>query len=207
MSRAIDYYFSVSSPWTWLGHVAFMEIAARHDLAVAFKPAQLRDVFAETGGAPLVKRPPARQRYRFVDLQRWRLKRGAKLNLRPKFSPFDASLADRCVIAAVDAGRDPDPFIRRVCSAVWERDLDMADEQALGRALREGELDPMRTLQAAKSERSVQTYDRFGKEAVAADVFGAPSYVLDGEVFWGQDRLDLLDDALQSGRAPFQPMA
>ena len=76
MSRAIDYYFSLVSPWAFIGHAAFMEIARRHELDINYKPVFLGRVFAETGGLPLDKRHPVRQRYRLVELQRWREKRG-----------------------------------------------------------------------------------------------------------------------------------
>jgi len=71
MSRAIDYYFSLASPWAYIGHKPFMAIARRHDLSVNHKPVFLGRVFAETGGLPLNQRHPARQRYRLMDPQRW----------------------------------------------------------------------------------------------------------------------------------------
>ena len=105
MSRTIDYYFSLASPWAYIGHAPFMDIARRHGLDVNYKPVFLGRVFAETGGLPLTKRHPARQRYRIVNLQRWRDKRGLDFNLHPKHWPFDATLADRFVIAIEMAGR------------------------------------------------------------------------------------------------------
>jgi 2-hydroxychromene-2-carboxylate isomerase len=99
MSRAIDYYFSLVSPWAYIGHAPFMEMARRHGLAVNYKPVFLGRVFAETGGLPLAQRHPARQRYRLVELQRWRDRRGLSFNIQPKFWPFDVTLADRFVVA------------------------------------------------------------------------------------------------------------
>src|SRR4028119_1186293 len=99
MSRTVDYYFSLASPWAYIGHALFRDIVARHGLSVNHKPVFLGDVFAQTGGLPLPKRHPARQRYRLVELQHWREKRGAALNLRPKHWPFEPALADRFVVA------------------------------------------------------------------------------------------------------------
>jgi 2-hydroxychromene-2-carboxylate isomerase len=207
MSRSIDYFFTLASPWAYLGHGVFMDIVKRHSLDVDYRPALFANVFAETGGLPLLKRPPVRQRYRYVELQRWREMRGIALNLRPKGVPFDASLADRVVLAIVDAGNDPERYLRVAHQGVWEKELNLADEAMLGRVLREAGADPARTILAAKSEKIQARYDQNVRDAIAADVFGAPSYVLDGEVFWGQDRLELLDQALKSGRAPYRPTA
>jgi 2-hydroxychromene-2-carboxylate isomerase len=76
MARSIDYYFSLVSPWAYIGHVTFMDVTQSRGLTVNFKPISLASVFPETGGLPLAKRAPARQRYRILELQRWREKRG-----------------------------------------------------------------------------------------------------------------------------------
>ena len=99
MAQTIPYYFSVISPWAYLGHAEFMQIAARHGLTVDYRPVDLGRLFAETGGLPLAKRHPARQRYRMLELQRWRARRDIPLVLRPKYWPFSAALADRLVVA------------------------------------------------------------------------------------------------------------
>src|SRR5215467_12880694 len=122
MSRNIDYYFSMHSPWAYIGHVPFMAIAHRHDVKVTYKPISLSDVFAETGGLPVTKRHPARLSYRILELQRWRDTRGLSFNLHPKFWPFAAEASDRFVVAVAAAGHDPDPFLRRAFAALWEED-------------------------------------------------------------------------------------
>jgi len=131
MARNIDYYFSMASPWAYIGHVPFMEMARRHDAMVTFKPVSLGNVFVETGGLPFAKRHPARQRYRILELQRWREKRRLKFNLHPQFWPLNAELADRFVVAVIVAGHDPDPFLRSAFAAVWEGEQNLADEGTL----------------------------------------------------------------------------
>ncbi len=205
MSRTIDYYFSLHSPWTYLGHATFLDIAARHGCAIAYRPVPLRAVFDETGGLPLPKRHPVRQRYRLMDLQRWRERRGVKLVLQPKHFPFDPSLADRFLIAIVSAGGDPGRFMGEIMAGVWSRDEDMTQPGAVAGVARSCGFDAQALALAADSEAVVQSYEGTIAAAIAAGVFGAPSYVLDGEVFWGQDRLELLDSALASGRAPYRP--
>jgi 2-hydroxychromene-2-carboxylate isomerase len=72
MPRTVDYYFTLLSPWAYIGHACFMDIVRRHGVTVNCKPVALAQVFADTGGLPLPKRHPARQRYRMFELQRWR---------------------------------------------------------------------------------------------------------------------------------------
>jgi 2-hydroxychromene-2-carboxylate isomerase len=207
MSRSIDYYFSLASPWAYIGHAPFMEIARRHGVAVNHKPIFLGRVFAETGGQPLPQRHPARQRYRLVELQRWRERRGLTFNLKPKFWPFDVTLADRFVIAVTAARQDPDPFLRRAFSGIWEEERNLADPLVVAELAEAAGLDSTSLIEAARGDMTEAVYGLNLENAVAHDVFGSPAYVLDGEVFWGQDRLDLLDDALANGRAPYRAQA
>ena len=205
MPRTIAYYFSLSSPWAYIGHAPFMDIARRHGLAITHKPIALGRVFAQTGGQPLPQRHPARQRYRMIELQRWREKRGLSFNLKPKFWPFDVGLADRFVIAISASRKDPDAFLRRAFAGVWEEDRNLADPLVLAELAEAAGLDSASLLEAAQGDMTEALYGLNLENAVAKDVFGSPAYVLDGEVFWGQDRLDLLDDPLASGRAPYTP--
>jgi 2-hydroxychromene-2-carboxylate isomerase len=206
MSRTIDYYFSLGSPWVFIGHAPFMELARRHGLAVNFKPIFLGQVFEQTGGLPLPKRHPARQRYRLLELQRWRERRGLAFNIQPKHSPFDVRLVDRFVIAILAAHGDPDPFMRRVFAGIWQEDRNLADPLVITEIAEGAGYDSASLMDMAAGDMTEAVYALNLENAVSADVFGSPAYVLDGEVFWGQDRLDLLADALASGRKPFRPV-
>ncbi len=204
MPRQVDYYFSLSSPWAYIGHKVFRDLVATYDLTVNHKPVVLVDLFSETGGLPLIKRHPVRQRYRMVELQRWRDKRGLSFHLQPKFSPFNARLADGVVIAAMEAGFDPDPLLRRAFAAVWEEELNLADPDTVADIADSVGLDGRTLVERSRSDEIGAAYETNRQDAIAADVFGSPVYVLDGEVFWGQDRLELLADALKSGRPPYR---
>jgi 2-hydroxychromene-2-carboxylate isomerase len=204
MPRQIDYYFSLSSPWAYIGHKLFRDAVATYGLKVNHKPVVLVDLFSETGGLPLIKRHPVRQRYRMLELQRWRDKRGLNFHFQPKHSPFNARLADGVVIAAMEAGHDPDPFLRRAFPGVWENELNLADEATLVRLADDSGLPGKQLVERSASEDISTAYEQNRQDALAADVFGSPAYVLDGEVFWGQDRIELLADALKSGRAPYR---
>lgn len=204
MPRPVDYYFSLVSPWAYIGHAPFMALAAQHGLEVNFKPVFLGRVFSETGGLPLAQRHPARQRYRMVELQRWREKRGLSFNLKPRHWPFDVNLADRAVIAIQAQHGNPDPFLRRAFAGVWEEERNLAERDVLSGLVADAGFDSAAVLDLAEGSTTEAIYALNLENAVAADVFGSPAYVLDGEVFWGQDRLDLLADALSSGRPAYR---
>jgi 2-hydroxychromene-2-carboxylate isomerase len=204
MPRQVDYYFSLQSPWAYIGHKSFREVASTYGLTVNHKPVVLVDLFSETGGLPLMKRHPVRQRYRMVELQRWRDKRGLKFHLQPANWPFNARLADGLVIAAIQAGHDPDRFLRRAYAAVWEDQLNLADAATLAKLAGDSGLPGKQLVERSGSDEIGAVYEQNRQDALAADVFGSPVYVLDGEVFWGQDRIELLADALKSGRAPYR---
>jgi 2-hydroxychromene-2-carboxylate isomerase len=203
MPRQIDYYFSLTSPWAYIGHALFRDVVSTYNCTVNHKPVVLVELFSETGGLPLIKRHPVRQRYRMLELQRWRDKRGLDFHLRPAHVPFDGRLADGVVIAAIKAGYDPDAFLRRGFAGVFEQQLNLADAATLVRLADDSGLPGSRLVERAATDEIVAAYEQNRQDALAADVFGSPAYVLDGEVFWGQDRIELLADALKSGRPPY----
>jgi len=203
MPRQIDHYFSLTSPWAYIGHSLFREVVSTYNCKVNHKPVMLGELFSETGGLPLVKRHPVRQRYRMLELQRWRDKRGLTFNLRPAYSPFNGRLADGVVIAAVEAGQDPDAFLRRAFAGTFEQQLNLADPETLIKLADDSGLSGKQLVERAASDEVGAVYEQNRQDALAADVFGSPAYVLDGEVFWGQDRIELLADALKSGRPAY----
>ena len=205
MSRSIDYYFSLQSPWAYIGHDLFTKVVSPYNLKVNYKPVVLVDLFSETGGLPLLKRHPVCQRYRMVELQRWRDKRGLNFHLQPEHWPFNARLADGLIIATIEAGHDPDALLRRAYAGVWEQQLKLNDADVLTRLADESGLPGKQLIERAASDDIGAVYEQNRQDALDADVFGSPAYVLDGEVFWGQDRIELLADALKSGRAAYRP--
>jgi 2-hydroxychromene-2-carboxylate isomerase len=205
MSPRIDYFFSLHSPWAYIGHRFFVDLARRHDASMVCRPVPLNEVFAETGGVPLAKRHPARQAYRMIELQRWREKRGLAFHLKPRYWPIDPTIANCAILAIVAAGGDPAAFIQSAFNALWEREENLGDRATLLQLLREGggrQADAI--MAAAENDIGIRdAYERNRLDAIAIGAFGSPCYVLDGEVFWGQDRLELLEDALKSGRLPY----
>lgn len=205
MARNLSYYFSLVSPWSYLGHAELGRLAQARDLVIDYRPVNLMDLFADTGGLPLAKRHPARQAYRFVEMQRWRDARDLPLVLKPKHWPFDFKLADRAMMIAGGMGDQEAAhlLIAFAFRAVWVEERNLADEETLAEVARAAGFDAASLLAAARSEAAVAAYAANFDRARQDGVFGAPSYVLDGEVFWGQDRLGMLEAALESERLPY----
>lgn len=205
MSRAINYYFTLVSPWAYIGDALFKSIVGKHGVKVDYRPVNLGKLFPNSGGLPLGQRHPLRQQYRLVELQRWREKRGLSFAIKPNNWPFDPSLSDRCALALAQSGQYPAAFISAAFKCVFEQERGLADRAVIADALKAGGVDPDKILAAADTDAVKAAYDANYDRAIADGAFGSPSYVLDGEVFWGQDRLELLEDALASGRKPFTP--
>lgn len=206
MTATIEYYFTSASPWSYLGHEAIGEVARKHGARLDIRPVDLSSVWAVSGGVPLAKRSPTRQRYRLIELQRYSELRGIAMNLKPKYAPVDASLADLATVAILLDRGDPFGFIRRVMRAYWAEEQNIADRDVIAGLLDAEGFDQTAILEVAGSEAAFDMRQRNSEAAIAADAIGAPAYVLNGEVFWGQDRIDLLDRALSSGRPPFKPL-
>lgn len=205
MARNLSFYFSLVSPWAYLGHAELGRIAQARDVAIDYRPVNLMELFPDTGGLPLPKRHPFRQDYRFVEMQRWREARDVPLVLKPKFWPFDFKLADRAMLMARGLG-DQDAvhlLVALAFRAVWVEERNLADEAILAEVATAAGFDSDKLIEAARSDAAVSAYAGNFERARQDGVFGSPSYVLDGEVFWGQDRLGMLDAALASGRAPY----
>lgn len=204
-ARVVDYYFSLLSPYAWLGHAAVVEVARQTGARLNFRPVRIFELFDANGGLPLGKRAPARQRYRLVELQRWREERGLPLNLAPKFFPVDIALADRCAIALAQAGEDPSDYMELAFRALWSLDRDLSDVQVVAGLLTDAGFDAATVMQRAGEAATEATYAANTRDAIDADLPGLPGYVLDGEPFWGQDRVDALHRALLHPRAPYRP--
>jgi len=194
MSLSVDYYFSPQSPWTYLGHERFCEIARTAGAAVRVLPVDLGGrVFPVSGGLPLSKRAPQRLAYRLLELKRFSDFIGQPITLQPRYFPVQPDDAARLIIA-VDMNDGSDAAMAltgAVLRAVWVEDRNIADANELAALLQVQGL-PARRLEDAHSQAVHERYEADSEQAIAAGVFGAPSYVIDGEIFWGQDRLDFV---------------
>ncbi|MDH2384385.1 2-hydroxychromene-2-carboxylate isomerase [Bradyrhizobium sp. CER78] len=202
---AVEYYFSFISLWSYIGSLVFQDLAKRHDVQVVFKPIDLLAVFAAGGGKPVRLRPPQRQSYRLVEMERWKRIRGIPLVTWPKFYPADPSLGHRMLLAAIGQGRDATAFAHAGLKAVWADELNVEDAETLVSLANHSGLDGEALLALAADPKLVAREAFLTREAIERQLFGAPFYFYRGEPFWGQDRLDQLGAAIASGAEPILP--
>jgi 2-hydroxychromene-2-carboxylate isomerase len=197
LSATIDYYLAPNSPWTYLGHQRLARIAAAAGAGIRVLPVDLGRVFPMSGGLPLGKRAPQRQAYRLVELERFSKFLNLPIHLKPQFFPVAADDASRLIIA-VDLKDGPAAAMQiasALLTAVWAQERNIADPNTLAALLAENGLAPER-LEYSHSQAVQAQFDANTEAAMAAGVFGAPTYAVGGELFWGQDRLDFLERKL-----------
>lgn len=195
----IDYYLSLSSPYTHMGHARFEEMAKAHALTVRYRLLSSPEVFAAAGTLPVAKRPPSRLAYRMMELKRWRRHLGMSFNLEPKFFPVPDLDAARMVVGAIQAGAHPGKLAGAFLAAVWEQERDITDLATRKAILTENGLDAEDIATRAERAEVAARIEENTQDAIASQVFGYPTWKLDGELFWGQDRLDFLEQALKRG--------
>ena len=191
----IDYYVWLLSDWAYLGGVRFVQLAARHGLRINHIPMRMQDVYAASGGILLANRSSQRQAYRIAELKRWRSRLGIPVNIEPKFFPADVDLASCVVIAAQQRGLPVADFVNTIMRAIWAEDQNVAAPEVLIALADRCGLDG-RTLLEAAAEAVHAEYRANTERALDVGVFGSPFYAFEGELFWGQDRLDMLEDAI-----------
>lgn len=198
MPQTVDYYFAPQSPWAYLGHQRLRDVAKAAGASVRVLPVDLGGkVFPISGGLPLGQRAPQRQAYRLVELKRFSEHLNAPLNLHPRYFPVGGDDASRLIIAAdlVHGGQASLDLAGAVLGAVWAQERNIADPAVLGQLLSEQGLSSQ-VQDKAQSQEVQERYEQYTRQAIDAGVFGAPSYVVEGEIFWGQDRLDFLQRRL-----------
>ena len=200
-------FYSLSSPWAYLGGPQLQDIVRRHHVKLVLKPYDFQAIAAVTGSVPLRTRPEPRRTYHAEELARWSKHLGMPLVLQPKHYPWVVTDPDWnkrpgwMVIAAQEQGLDAFRLSHALLRALWAEERNTADAEVRKQIAAENGMDGA-ALVAAETSSTVQTlYKQYTDDAVAAGVFGAPTFILNGERFWGQDRLDFLDRALDSLRA------
>ncbi len=191
----IDYFMFPLSPFTYLAGNKLEEIAAKHGATIEYKPMVLMKVFEATGTLPLSQRHESRRAYRLQELARISRRTGMPINAKPTY--FSTNPAPACfaiVTAQTAGGGNLGGLVQGLLRACWVEQKDIADEVVIREQLTENGFDPELVNSGMLS--GAETLHRNTDEAVRRNVFGSPSYLVGDQVFFGQDRLDYLDDYL-----------
>lgn len=200
MTANVDYYFSLTSPWSYLGHERLLEIVANSGAVIApYEVSYRGTIFAATGGLPVHKRAPERQAYRLQELARWRDHLGIVLNVNPKHWPNDETVAANMWVALreTDSVATALKFAGLVMRGVWSEDRDIADTDTLVNIAGDAGVDGSALLKEAADPKWAALRQSQSDAAVARGVFGAPSYCIEDQLYWGQDRLDFVQRHLE----------
>lgn len=207
-AHTVECFYSLSSPWMYLGGPQLTEIIRRHNARLLLRPYDFRLVIKHTGGIPLRSRPEPRQDYHALELDRWSRHLGVPLKLKPgHYPPTDQRPAGRMVMSAQQRGMDAMALSHAILRALWAEDRDIADPHERVRIADEMGL-PGQHLQAAEDSASiVAEWDKNNQDAIAKGVFGAPTFICDDLFLWGQDRLFFLDAHLAGQQVQSGPAA
>jgi 2-hydroxychromene-2-carboxylate isomerase len=201
MALHVDYYASLNSPWTHLGAARIERMVAAHGATIRIFPVDFGTIFAGSGGLPLPKRAPQRQAYRMMELQRWRDHLVLPVNVQPSFFPSNELQAAQCVIALRESVGDKQAIAlaHRVLKALWQEDRNPGDPDTLAALIEDIGLDAGAVMDLGSDPKWAERRSTDTAAALARGVFGAPSYVIGEEIFWGQDRLDFVERRLAKG--------
>ncbi|WP_158598412.1 2-hydroxychromene-2-carboxylate isomerase [Notoacmeibacter ruber] len=202
MSATVDYYFSSISPFTYLGHETLCTVIDRQNANLRFRPVDLGAINSAPDDRAM-QPTELKRRYCLVDLRRVAEMRDVPINLKPAHFPSDPDLADHIVIALTMLDIDPRDFMLRAFQALWTDDKDIADEAQMKAILADLKLPAEEILKLAKTGEATRKRVDYSRKASSLGIEGVPTYVLNGELFFGQDRIEYLESALMSGRAPY----
>lgn len=195
--RVCEYYFSPVSPFAYLGHQRLLDMAIRHKVKIEMKPVDNAAVFTASGGLSLSKRAPQRQAYRLQELQRFSEYLNIPLNLQPAFFPVSGELASKLLIS-VQLAHGTEAALNLctlVMRAVWAEQKNIADEATLTNLAEQFDMDGIALLKSAQLASAATQYQQNTQHAIAANVFGVPWYMFEGQSYWGQDSLEFLERA------------
>ena len=196
--KKILYFYSVASPWSYLGIKRLKEISKKYSAKIIEKPIDLvGKVFVATGGTPVPQRHISRQNYRLLELKRWGEFLNIKINQKPKFfPPKDPHLPALFCLASIDMGINMD-FSSKVLEHLWVKENDISNIDTLKLIADDLKISFEELSKLATSDKIKKIYEANTQEAINMNIFGVPSYVYNNEIFWGQDRLELLEYSLK----------
>ncbi len=194
--KKVTFYFSLLSPWVYMAGPRLHQIVAQSQASIVYRPVDLLRMFKDTGGAPLAKLHPSRRAYRSVERQRWAAFLGMTIKDQPRHHPVDERSAACLVLAAEQSGQEVWPLAQAILEGVWVHDLDISDVATLAGIADRAGYDGKALCAKAGEPRYSALFDANTQEALQAGVFGVPSFVVDGELFFGQDRLDFVQRSL-----------
>ena len=197
MAKTFDYYFDFGSLATYLAHTQIDKIKAETGASPIYLPMLLGAVFKATGNASPVS-VPAKGKYIFVDFKRFADNYGVPLQINPFFPIITTTLMRMLTGLQMRSDARMQEFMDLIFKAIWVDALNLNDPEVVERVLQEAHFDPTELLQLANDQATKDRLKDVTTKAVESGVFGAPTFFVGDQMFWGQDRIEQLKSALKS---------
>jgi 2-hydroxychromene-2-carboxylate isomerase len=195
MSRLIEFHYDFLSPYSYLAFTRLPALAERWQAEIVYRPIEVLKVMAAVGNAPTTVLCPAKGRYATADLARWAQSYGVAFNRNPHHRRIDGGALLQGAVLATRDGRAAQ-YAGAIFKAMWVDQAAFADDAEIARILAEAGFPDGESLVANRREAQPEL-DALNAAAAAAGIFGVPSFTLNGELFFGNDRLDFLEAALR----------
>jgi 2-hydroxychromene-2-carboxylate isomerase len=197
MAAEIDFYFDFISPYSYLAAIVLPRLAAEHGVAISYRPFCLIELMKIVGNRPTTLECKNKGVYAMVDLQRWAKSYRVGFAPNPHWQSIDFAELCRVALVASDEGRAAD-YVNAIYPAVFGKPLDLSQRSELIGVLDKASFAGVRLLDRAKSDEYVAKLEESTRAAAARGVFGSPTMFVDGEMFFGNDRLDFMVQALRT---------
>lgn len=198
MNNMLDYYFATPSPWAYLATPRIIELEKKYNIEINWKPADLMEIFSIHGVANVKDRPQPVQLNRLTELGRWSKFLNMPLTIQPKYFPVDPTLSHKVIILAQKNNIDVKNLIFSFQKAVWTDEKDISNENVILEICKTNKFESSSIITDANSEEIQNEYKNNTKDALSQNVWGSPTFVYNNELFWGQDRIEFLERAIQN---------
>ena len=191
--KQVEFFYDYASTYSYLAHLAIEELAVKREAELVFKPMVLGFVFKASGNS-MPAAIPAKAAYMVHDVRRWVRHYGLPFHM-PSIFPVNTIRALRTAVAALEDGVFP-AYHHAVMRAYWANDQDIGDVEVLASIATSAGLDGPRLVARSDEPGVKERLKANTDEAIARGVFGAPTFFVGDEMFWGNDRLHFVDEAL-----------
>ena len=192
----VDYYFHSPSPWAYLAGPRFNELIKRKNLQVNWKPIDLFAIFKITGQKMVKDRAPQVQKNRLNEMRRWSEFLKMRINVEPKYFPPDGLPANKLIIAAIILKKDVALLVNNLMKAVWVKEKDIGRTDVIIEVANENGFQGKTLFDLSNTSEVSKILKENTEEAIDKNIFGVPTWIFNNELFWGQDRLDFLERAI-----------
>jgi len=197
MAKTFDYYFDFGSLATYLAHTQMDKIKAETGASPVYLPMLLGAVFKATGNASPAS-VPAKGKYIFVDFKRFADSYGVPLETNPFFPIITTTLMRMLTGLQMRSDARVHEFMDTIFKAIWVDAMNLNAPEVVDQVLREAHFDPVEILQLANEQATKDRLKDITTQAVDRGVFGAPTFFVGQDMFWGQDRIEQLKVALRA---------